>query len=339
MKIHFTPVGVSFDDVPQNIGLLKVGSTLNFLHQPAFYGTGERRKEYPNAIAIMCGNKKVGAVAESPDPESPQQSILRLIKEGKSPKGTVIEIMVPSEVQAFKMTYKIEVEVPEYEAAASAVGSTGTYVELDTFTGEKILYDELNHKYKDLDGNALVSGSQYKKSLEKPFPAELMAGKVAAKYGISPQIVSDMWNANGLISRTFGTALHLAMEQWFKYRDCDCVEKEYNLAKHPFLREAVLSFPLKDEKCLPEVLISDIESGGVGRIDLLTITGDKEGYVEDYKSDADISKNLAGHFNQLSFYAAILIAKGWDIKGIRVWNYTDKWEKYESPVLEIATTK
>lgn len=331
MKIQFTPVGVSFDDVPNNIKLLSVGSKLQFLHVPAFYGTGERRKEYPNAIAIMFGDKKVGALAESPEAESPQQSILRLIKEGKPPDGTVIELMVPSETQTFKSTYKVEVEVPE----SKPVSISGTFVEMDTFTGEKILYNEASHQYKDLDGNALVSGSQYKKSLEKPFPLDLMAGKVATKHGISPQTVSDMWEANGLISRTFGTALHLAMEQWFKYRDSSCEDKEYNLAKHPFLRTAVQSFPLKDDNCLPEVLISDVKNKRVGRIDLLTITGENEGYIEDYKSDADIDKNLAGHFNQLSFYAKILIEKGWDIKGVRVWNYTDKWNQFESEVLEI----
>ena len=332
MKINFTPVGVSFDEVPQNIKLLTVGSKLQFVHVPAFYGTGERRKEYPNAIDIMFGDKKVGAVAESSDAESPQQSILRLIKEGKSPEGTVIELMFPNEAQTFKATYKIEVEVLELK-----LESAGNFIELETFTGEKILYDEATHRYKDLAGNALVSGSQYKKSLEKPFPAELMAGKIATKYGVSPQTVADMWNANGLVSRTFGTALHLAMEQWFKYRDCACEEKEYNLAKHPFLRAAVQTFPLKDEPNVePECLISDVANKRVGRIDLLTITGDKEGYVEDYKSDADIEKNLAGHYVQLSFYAKILIEKGWKIRGVRVWNYAgDGWVLYESEVLEI----
>ena len=212
----------------------------------------------------------------------------------------------------------------------------GLYVEMETFTGEKILYDEVNHKYTTLDGKPLVSGSEYKKSLEKPFPLEMMAGKVSEKYGVPSQVVADMWKGNGLISTTFGTSLHLAMEQWFKFHKSGCDDKEYNLAKHPFLRTAVESFPLKDAEALPEVLISDIANGRVGRIDLLTITGDKEGYVEDYKTDADIAKNLAGHFNQLSFYASILIAKGWNIKGVRVWNYAGNgWEQYQSEVLKI----
>lgn len=214
--------------------------------------------------------------------------------------------------------------------------SNGVFVELETFTGEKVLYNEVTHKYKDLDGNELISGSQYKKSLEKPFPLEMMVGKVATKYKVPEQAVADMWKGNSLISTTFGNALHLAMEQWFKFRNTSCDDKEYNLAKHPFLRTAVQSFPLRSGNCLPEVLISDVANKRVGRIDLLTITGDKEGYIEDYKSDADIDKNLAGHFNQLSFYAQILIKKGWNIKGVRVWNYAgDGWEEFTSEVLEL----
>lgn len=211
----------------------------------------------------------------------------------------------------------------------------GLFVEMETFTGEKILYNEVDHIYKDLDGNVLVSGSQYKKSLEKPFPLDIMAGKIATKYGVEAQTIADMWKANGLISTTFGTALHLAMEQWFRFRHSSCEEKEYNLAKHPFLRTAILSCPVRDEDGYPEVLISDVKNKRVGRIDLLVVTGDKEGYIVDWKSDADIDKNLAGHFVQLSFYSKILIEKGWKINKIVVGNYTDVWAVFESPVLEI----
>lgn len=214
--------------------------------------------------------------------------------------------------------------------------SKGVFVEEDTFTGEKILYDEVNHKYTDINGNELISGSQYKKSLEKPFPLELMVGKVGTKYNVPPQTVADMWKANSVISTTFGNSLHLAMEQWFKYRDTGCDDKEYNLAKHPFLREAVMTFPLKDADAKPEVLVSDVKNKRVGRIDLITFNEDKSVYIEDYKSDADISKNLDGHFNQLSYYAHILIAKGYKVSGLRVWNYAGSgWESYKSEVKEI----
>lgn len=211
----------------------------------------------------------------------------------------------------------------------------GVFVELYTFTDEKVRYNDATHKYTDIHGNPLVSGSQYKKSLEKPFPLEMMASKISEKYGVPANIVTDMWKGNSTISTTFGTALHLAMEQWFRFKGNACDDKEYNVAKHPFLRQAVTSFPLKDAEAYPEVLVSDVENGMVGRIDLLTKIDGKY-FVEDYKSDADIKKNLNGHFAQLSFYAQILKNKGFDIDGVRVWNYAgDGWENYTSEVLPI----
>lgn len=253
----------------------------------------------------------------------------------------IIKFHVPTQQYGFLEIEGDSSELQEAEVLYNRYAETklkftgATFIEEDTITGERIKYDPIAHKYTDLDGNPLLSGSQYKKSLEKPFPLELMVGKVSEKYKVPAQTVADMWKGNSLISTTFGTALHLAMEQWFKFRKTGCEDKEYNLAKHPFLREAIMTFPLKDEEVLPEVLISDVVSGRVGRVDLLTITGEKEGYIEDYKSDADIKKNLAGHFNQLSFYAHILLAKGWKIKGVRVWNYTDTWSEYKSDVLPL----
>ena len=43
--------------------------------------------------------------------------------------------------------------------------------------------------------------------------------------------------------------------------------KEYHIPKHPFLKKAVESFPLKDAVILPELMISDVSSGFVGQID------------------------------------------------------------------------
>lgn len=211
----------------------------------------------------------------------------------------------------------------------------GKFIELETFTGEMIRYDAVNHSYTDIEGNALVSGSQYKKSLEKPFPLEDILPKMEKKHGVSAETIKEMWAINSKTSILLGESLHSAMEQWFKHR-ANGTEKEYHLAKHPFLREAVNSFPLKDERALPEVVVSAVKIGMVGRIDLLTITGEKEAIVEDYKSDADIKKNLPSHFNQLSFYANILQHHGWSVPKVRIWNYGGKgWEKFESEVLEV----
>lgn len=210
----------------------------------------------------------------------------------------------------------------------------GEYVEIQTFTGETVFYNAILHIYKDAHGNPLESGSAYAKSLEKPFDLKRASQAIAKKYALPVEIVADMWARNGDISRTFGTALHLAMEQYNRHKK-NGTEKEYHLPKHPFLRSAVTTFPLCDADILPEIMVSDVSRRMVGQIDGLLVEGEKTGVIVDYKSDGDVGKNLPKHFNQLSFYADILRPFGWNIRCLQVWNYTDKWECYESEVLPI----
>jgi ATP-dependent exoDNAse (exonuclease V) beta subunit len=84
-------------------------------------------------------------------------------------------------------------------------------------------------------------------------------------------------------------------------------------------------------------MVSDVKTHRVGQIDLIVWTdrAKKQCYLVDYKSDAEIEKNLQKHFNQMSFYADILKVFGYDVSQVVVWNYTDKWTKYESKVLPI----
>lgn len=231
-----------------------------------------------------------------------------------------------------------EEAVAEYRRLTDLVqGKDDGFVKVETFTGETILWNAELHEYRSLDGRKLLSGSAYKKSLEKPFDLDRLAPLTAAKHGISEDTIRDMWKRNSEISSGLGTALHAAMEQWFRHRG-NGTEKNYHLPKHPFLRQAVESFPLKDTlKAIPEIMVSDVATGRVGQIDLLVESGTREkmGFIVDYKTDAEIAKNVQGHFHQLSFYAHILMAKGWEIEGLEVWNYTDTWTKYESPVLDL----
>lgn len=142
-----------------------------------------------------------------------------------------------------------------------------------------------------------------------------------------------MWTSNSQISTTFGNAIHFTMEQWFKHR-ANGTEKNYHMPKHPFLLNLIESFPLKDHDILPELLISCVEHKMAGRIDGLEMAGDKIVIPIDYKSDAEIEKNLEYHYHQLSFYAFILQQFGYEVPYVRVFNYTDQWYTYESPVLE-----
>lgn len=211
----------------------------------------------------------------------------------------------------------------------------GKFKEYKTFTGETILYNKLTHKYTDTDGNLLLSASQYAKSIKPIFNKEMIIPAVAKKYKVDGAIIDKMWTANGNISLTFGNAIHYAMEQWFKYKKHSCGEKEYNLPKHPFLREVVTSFPDKDKNILSEVIISDVKNKMVGRADLLKKLKSLALIVADYKSDAKIKDNLKFHFQQLSFYATMLINHGYKVDSLVVWNYVEKWVKYKSEVLTI----
>lgn len=231
------------------------------------------------------------------------------------------------DLQKMKMLYNELAEQPKK-------WSKGEFEEVETFTGEKVLYNAESHEYKDLDGNVLLSGSQYAKSKIKKFDKQMMSFVVGKKYGVDKDVVSSMWDANGNISATFGTALHLAMEQWFKNRE-NGTEKIYHIPKHPFLKKAVESFPLKDSVVWPELMISDVSTGIVGQVDGLHVTGDKEATIIDYKTDADVQSNLEKHGHQLNFYKKILENKGWKINNLEIWNYLEEWNVYNIPINEV----
>lgn len=146
-----------------------------------------------------------------------------------------------------------------------------------------------------------------------------------------------MWDGNSNISITFGNAIHYTMEQFFKHRENGCDEKEYHLPKHPFLRGVIDSFPDKNENIIPELVVSCLKHKMAGRIDGLKFPeGLEEKYVVpiDYKTDADIEKNLDYHTQQLSFYAFMLEQFGFKVPYVEVYNYTDSWTLYERDVVE-----
>lgn len=241
--------------------------------------------------------------------------------------------------EEFRDSYMPEIETMFKRYSETPVKfSDGVFVKVETFTGETILYDTVNHKYKDLDGNELISATTYKKKFEKPFDLMKISEMVAKKHGVPAEVIRDMWEKNSKISTTFGSAIHYAMEQYWLHREHGCEDKEYYLPKHPLLRQAVDSFPDKeDREVLPELFVSNVSKKMVGQIDGLCVSQkEKVGVIMDYKTDADMKPDkLKLHFIQLSFYADILKAFGWNIEGLEIWNYTDKWTLHESPVLNL----
>lgn len=210
---------------------------------------------------------------------------------------------------------------------------TGEWKKIKTFTDEEIEYNAETHQYRSLEGKPLIGGSTYAQQFESPFDKLRISEAYAIKHGMAQQDVLDIWENNGKLSRLLGTTLHLAMENFFRHRN----QPAYNPPKSPFLERAVNACMIKGETFYPEIMVSDISSGRVGQVDLLVATGEKTGYIIDWKTDFSIKKNLKKHFQQISFYAHILIAKGWTVEKVEVRNFTDtQWDVYESEVLPIV---
>lgn len=201
-----------------------------------------------------------------------------------------------------------------------------------TFTGEQLKYNAVTHRYVTMDGKPLLSGSHYAERFGEPFDRERILAATANKLGRAASFVGEAWDARGELSRTFGTALHKAMECYFKYNVIG-----YGIPKHPLLKQAVESFPYLNRNVNSEIMVSDVKAGLVGQIDALEVVEPKVGVIWDFKSDAEVKKNLTKHFNQMSFYAHILQAHGWKILGVQVWNYTTAWECHKSEVLPLVT--
>jgi hypothetical protein len=178
--------------------------------------------------------------------------------------------------------------------------------------------------------NAIYSAGRCVPRRAEEGNGRLILGRTAKKLGSTVEHIGKLWDKRGEMARHFGTALHVAMETWFLGRGTG-----YEIPKIQFLADAVDSFPLKNEKVLPEIMVSDVKRLLVGQIDGLLVTGEKQGVILDYKTDQSIKKNLPKHEAQMSLYASILKAFGWSISHAELWSYTSKWEKFHVDLKEV----
>lgn len=221
---------------------------------------------------------------------------------------------------------------------------------VETFTGEKVIYDDVAHKYTDMQGNELISGSTYAKRFTKDFDKEAMIPRCAKAWGVSEEAVRTIWELNGKISTEHGSSLHTALELYHRFHKEGAIiqqnkkgagDANYCLPKNVYIRDAVLSFVEKfGTDALSEVFVSDVKNKLVGQIDRLAIIdGDKKiARVGDYKTNNEMDDDkMLGYQHQLSFYANILRAHGWTVPGLDLYHYTEKgWEHTELPVLDLV---
>lgn len=209
--------------------------------------------------------------------------------------------------------------------------NAGNRKQIKAFVGGTIYYDDTTHTYTNLAGDVYMSGSQYAASLEKPFELDKIADAIAKKFNADPQAIKDMWKLKGDVSAGFGTAIHAALELYGRYNGLAAqIDKDTSLHDHPVIKKAVQDFygPRISEKAEHEIFIVDHEAKRAGQIDRLLITGGKKCRVQDFKTNADISKKLDSYWVQLEFYAGILKANGWIVEGLDIFHWDGSWHDY-----------
>ena len=240
----------------------------------------------------------------------------------------------------------IEVEADTFEEAQAMVEpkmlelwnkynpgimQSGNVVRLKAFVGGEIDYDEQAHAYT-WNGETYLSGSQYAKQFEKPFDRDAISSKMAAKYGVKAKDISDMWELKARTSREFGTAMHSALELHGRYNVlASQLERDTHVHDHPVIKKAVEGFykGRENEVAEFEIVAVDHQAKRAGRIDRLLITGDKKCRVQDFKTNADLTKSLETYWKQLGFYGEILKAGGWTVEGLDIFHFDGDWKHHE----------
>lgn len=203
---------------------------------------------------------------------------------------------------------------------------------IQAFVGGEVYYDDSTHTYTNEAGDKYMSGSEWAKQFDKPFDIDAISESFGNSKGIDPRDIKAMWNLNSEVSRSFGDAIHKALELYGKYINLSTsIEKEYHINKHPVIRQAVESFYEKfPGEYEHEIVVVDHDAKRAGRIDLLQVTGAKKCRVQDFKTNHDIDKKLDAYWAQLTFYGGILEAHGWEVEGLDIYHYDGTWNLISS---------
>lgn len=221
---------------------------------------------------------------------------------------------------------------------------------INTFTGEQIYYNDTYHAYYTLEGKKLLGASSYAKRFGSTFNKSAILPKLAKSWDMPKEDIDELWTINANISNSFGSAVHHAMELWFRYnaKGKEIQEKKgldynYALPKNVHIRDIVLDFvsTFGNINGVPEATLSAVEKGMAGRTDLIHITGKRSCRVGDYKTNNDLDDDkLLKYQHQLSFYADMLTHHGWTVEGLDIYHHDGKgWTLIDLPVLPVSLDK
>jgi len=338
---HSKLVGVTFEGRQDVISTLQGGEQLRFRREP--------ENEYDaNAVAIdvltYAKNKKekwlpIGYIARDKNAE-----LAEVLTTGKEAHITITEITGGGD-----KAYGVNVYI-EHERERKLTRSADAKLVKDFF-GNEIFYDPIAHEYTNALGEVYLSGSAY--AADDEFDGEYWASDAVKRYKLDPSMkdqILAMWNTNGEASRSFGTAIHAAIELYGKYHELADVidmdvktgkrkkldaktDKNSALSKLPYLKDVATKFFTPErlaEKAFYEVLVVDHQNKRAGRIDRLVVLEDGRFEIRDMKTNFKLAtRELKGYAKQLSFYADIIVANngilGDNPTTIHHWTNSD-WE-------------
>jgi len=195
------------------------------------------------------------------------------------------------------------------------------------------MWSEFHHICLDMQGNKLLGGSTYAKEKVGVRSFDAIAQNYAKANGMDKQVVLDYWDSLKNVAGDYGTSIHKAMEHYGIYEPI--VGHEMALPRQRHLKNVVENFLLRSDmkNCKVEPLITDVEMGMSGWIDLLRVVGEKKVWIEDYKTaEADQAKfktKLKEYVHQLNYYGTILANHGWTVEKIIIWHWYDgNWTAY-----------
>jgi len=189
---------------------------------------------------------------------------------------------------------------------------------LKSFTGEEVYYNDDTHKYYDMQGNELLSGSQYAQQFAKEFNADAVSKAMAEKSGEPQEVILKRWELGGSVANHYGTSVHDSVEIILMGGD---IEKIPVAVRETVQRivDAVNEYKMTP---ITEVLVSDVASGKVGRVDCLLVddpTNPTKFMIVDYKTNRELKKDkLKVYAKQLEFYSDVLTAHNLESTGLIV---------------------
>ena len=343
---HSKIVGVTFEGRQDVINQMFGNEQLRFRREP--------ENEYdPNAVAVdalvQAGADQerwlpIGYIARDKNSE-----LAELLTDGRYASISVASITGGEYNVKTKKNNSFGVNVYiEHERKVNKSRSAHAVLVKDFF-GNEIFYDPVLHEYTNALGEVYLSGSAFAGGDD--FDADYWANEAVTRYKLDPSAkerIKAMWNTNGEASRTFGTALHAAIELYGEYHDIadiidmdlktgkrkelsKGVEKNSALSKLPYLNKVARTFfteERKAEQAYYEVLVVDHKNKRAGRIDRLVIYEDGTFAIRDMKTNGKIGvPEKRGYTKQLSFYADLVIANGREltkVKPIAIHHWTEE---------------